>query len=465
MREREWAPLRANKSFDMRVTILFTLLACLFQTGTAQEWVRQHPFAGFAPLHDITFDDQGNGWAVGQQSLILHSSDWGNTWKIQRGLPIGYSFQTVEIVPGTNAQTVLVGGPGVFITTDGGQHWSFASLPQQIDAVNRVQAFDPQRWVVIGISRGATTDDGGQTWTIYDMPDPSTNSGWFTDLNTGWVGSGNFNNQQVFKTTDGGMTWDLANDDLYPVITDLMMLNDQIGFLSGRDHIYKTNNGGSDWIKLHDDVQPSLTGMHVVSEQIIWSGLNNGFVFYTLDGGDNWTQTNPEVISGNSIDGIYATADGRVWAPGKFASISHTMDAGQNWYDQTPGKKNTLHDIQFDGETGFAVGYGLILRTNNNGVIWEDIINDEEEYGALAIIEEMGTRHVFTGTWSGRVLHSSNDGDDWTVVGENLNRIYTIYAHSTQELLVGASTGISRSTNGGQSWSFVANTSNHVSEI
>jgi photosystem II stability/assembly factor-like uncharacterized protein len=146
--------------------------------------VRQHPFAGFAPLHAITFDDTGRGWAVGQQSLIMHTDDWGNIWSVQSGLPIGYTFEAVEIIPGTNAQVVLAGGPGLFITRNGGELWEFMHLPLGLDGVFRIQAFDALHWMAFGFSKGIKTSNGGQTWEYIDT--------WFNDMNTGCTGSGPF---------------------------------------------------------------------------------------------------------------------------------------------------------------------------------------------------------------------------------------------------------------------------------
>jgi photosystem II stability/assembly factor-like uncharacterized protein len=450
----------------MKSLLCAIVLACGYQPTSAQEWVRQHPFAGFAPLYAVTFDDQGNGWAVGRQSLIIHTSDWGNVWSVQGGLPIGYSFQTVEIVPGTNSQTVLVGGPGLFITRNGGQTWGFASVGQSIDAVIRVQAFDEQQWVIYGINVGAWTDDGGKNWTVFDMPTGNTSAGWFNDLNNGWASGGPFDEHQLYKTSNSGTDWELADDAIYPFITDVQMVDANIGYLSARDFMYKTTNGGADWVKLHDDAQPSLTRMHVVNEQIVWSGLNNGLLFYTLNGGTTWTQTNPNVITSNSIRDVFATADGRVWAPGKYASVTHSMDHGQNWADQTPGKKNTLLDVEFDGTTGFACGSeGFILRTRNDGIVWEDVSLNDLNYHAIAIANDGGQRHVFAGSSNGTLVHSTDDGENWDIVTENLNQFYALHAINSQHLLMGASNKIMRSSNGGVTWNEVASTGNLVSEI
>lgn len=434
---------------------------------SAQQWVRQLPFAGFAPLHAITFDHDGNGWAVGQQSLILHTANWGNIWSVQSGLPIGYTFEAVEIVPGTNAKTVLIGGPGLFRTTDGGETWAPVSLGQSLDAVHRIHAFDAQQWVVIGWSRGARTMNGGQSWTFFDLSDNGTSAAYFTDMDHGWAGFGPFNAYQLYKTINGGQTWEPANAGQYPVITDIHMINQQVGFMSARDYMYKTTNGGSTWTQLHPDVQPSFNGMHVVNENIIYSSLNNGFVFFTFNGGTDWMQVNPNVLGSNQVFDLYATADGRVWVPGKFASVLYTSNMGQSWTDQTPGTKQTLYEVGFAGETGFAVGAaGLVLRTTNNGAIWENITFDLSlTHFALATLHTGGQHHLWTGTAGGTVMYSPNLGNAWIPISQGVGEIHALHAVSQQTLIAGTTGAILRTTNSGQDWTQIVQTANDVSRF
>ncbi|MBK9980901.1 MAG: T9SS type A sorting domain-containing protein [Saprospiraceae bacterium] len=445
--------------------LCFALTACsLF----SQDWVRQHPFVGFAPLHAITFDSNGNGWAAGQQSLIMHTSDGGDIWTVQKkGLPVDATFEAIEIVPSTNAQIVLVGGPNVFISKDGGETWSSAGLPEGLDAVSRIQAFDTQHWIASGVARGAKTSDGGQSWTYFAMPDNSARGTWFNDMNTGWTGSGPFNANQIFRTTNGGVDWVLADDDIYPIITDIAMINSQTGFMSARDFMYKTIDGGATWNKLHTDVQPSLTKMHVVSEDIIWSGLNNGFVFFTLNGGIDWEQINPNLINSNQVFDVYASDDGRAWIPGKYASMQYTSDNGQTWKDQTPGSKNSLFDVEFKNNTGVAVGSdGLILFTTDGGAIWENIGYDPQStYLSLSLYTAPGQGHVYLGSTNGQVLHRSLTDTQWESIGNNLGDINTIYALSDQVILAGTFDHIMRTTDAGLHWDAVESTSYFVGEF
>src|SRR4030095_8384527 len=125
----------------------------------------------------------------------------------------------------------------------------------------------------------------------------------------GWVAYGSFNDQQVWITEDGGMSWNLRDTTKYSLITNIEMIDDQKGFMSSVDLIYKTPDGGYHWEQL-DDI-PSVVGihdLHVVDENTLWSALDNVFVYFSIDGGAVWQKRDPNVINSNKTLGIWANS-------------------------------------------------------------------------------------------------------------------------------------------------------------
>ena len=69
----------------------------------------------------------------------------------------------------------------------------------------------------------------------------------FVDENTGWV----CGNQVLIKTSDGGSTWDIMNFPSSDYLSGLQFINLSVGWIISHNtdtsYAYKTTNGGIDW--------------------------------------------------------------------------------------------------------------------------------------------------------------------------------------------------------------------------
>ena len=130
-------------------------------------------------LHDVSFNRTGNGWAVGDGDLVLHTTDWGNTWNAVDGPNDGlYNVMTCDV---DMEDKLIVGDSngGMFGTVNEGYAW-VATPPQGINATNivRVRSWHYWKWAVADIaplsgmegnSRVLRSTDGGATWRLWDL--------------------------------------------------------------------------------------------------------------------------------------------------------------------------------------------------------------------------------------------------------------------------------------------------------
>lgn len=106
-----------------------------------------------------------------------------------------------------------------------------------------------------------TTNDAGDNWEsaeirTFPISDPLASSGgaypFFIDESTGWVvikqqTSSNFNIGTLYKTTNGGKTWQQLS---IPTGEKVFFLDEKVGFTAGglNDHLlYRSQNGGVSW--------------------------------------------------------------------------------------------------------------------------------------------------------------------------------------------------------------------------
>ncbi|MDZ4078619.1 WD40/YVTN/BNR-like repeat-containing protein [Hydrocarboniphaga sp.] len=80
-------------------------------------------------LTSIRFADERNGWAVGHDAVILHTTDGGATWKLQSREPDLYSpLFSIEVI--NSNQAIAVGAFGTIKQTkDAGATWTDVMAP------------------------------------------------------------------------------------------------------------------------------------------------------------------------------------------------------------------------------------------------------------------------------------------------------------------------------------------------
>lgn len=186
-------------------------------------WI-QAPVPTRQLLTAVYFADEKNGWAVGHDSLILHTADSGETWKVQYRDPAleesrdeqegGLLERPLMDVWFRDANTgFAVGAYGLLLRTeDGGQNWE--ELPDLIDNefgmhYNAITAVKDAGLFLVGeMGTMYRSPDFGDTWeTLSDLP---YDGSFFGTTGTGqpgvilaWGLRGN-----MFRSVDFGNTWE-----------------------------------------------------------------------------------------------------------------------------------------------------------------------------------------------------------------------------------------------------------------
>lgn len=180
-------------------------------------------------LYSVQFIDREKGFVVGDQGLILASTDGGVSWRQQDSKTAAQLFHLS--VRGKHGWVVGSGGT-ILHTDDAGANW----YPQRSGAdrdLNRVSMVTDEIGFITG-DKGVLlrTDNGGATWTQTQLQTDQPLFGIsFVDKKTGWVvGYGGI----ITRTYDGGRSWiqqeSGTSGDLFAV-----MLRKNRGFAIGRD--------------------------------------------------------------------------------------------------------------------------------------------------------------------------------------------------------------------------------------
>gem|GEM_PF-3403074 len=279
----------------------------------------------------------------------FRSTDGGRTWTPitdQNGDTLrlgGFSFPKGQNMIGY--ALLLLDGGRVVKTENGGLNWevvspfpdvyseaeeiidprgtSFPSEPDTgyvpADCIEKVPIGGGEYDYIERYSYFKTTD-GGQTWVLneeglwnddfnpsyIDFPQ-NPNIGYMA----GTLARGSDFVGYVYKTTDGGATWDTVLKDRPYIVSMCFPESDQVGYVFGDSVAHKTTDGGKTWKEAVITHDSTFYKCHFVNDSVGFvTGHKNmtlcmpydpGFVLKTTDGllgiaEDDWVDVQPELV-------------------------------------------------------------------------------------------------------------------------------------------------------------------------
>jgi len=230
--------------------------------------------------------------------------------------------------------------------------------------------------------------------------------------------------------------------------------------------------------------QPMLFKVSTLSRDVAWIvGQGTQYVYRTTNGGKTWivtarvkNTTGDQCTTGEALDSTTAfvgTANSSV-----NAGIYRTKDGGQSWqrvYLPTGTKNNYWDWIHFfNAQNGIAECYQetpgqnfLIVKTTDGGDTWTPIANqpysDQNEVGLQNAVYFYDNLNGWFGTVnSGRAFRTTDGGNTWNGFNSG-NTGVCVWAVRFISPMVGIRTSLdsppylTRSTDGGQTWTPVSN--------
>ena len=391
-------------------------------SNDARPWGRGSDFA------EVKVDPRNADIVYDANVVTWRSTDGGQNFSAFRGAPGGDDYHTVWINPDDTKIILLASDQGAIVTVNGGQSWSswYNQPTAQFYHVITDNRFP--YWVYggqqesgsVGIaSRG---NDGQVTFREwhpvsveeygYVAPDP---------LNPNLIYGGKITRFDWSTGQVQNIAPDAIRDGRYrflrtaPVI--FSPVDPHVLYFAG-NVLFKTNNGGNSWDIISPDLSreapdvPESIGVYRTPEMakqrrrgviytvapshrdgnVIWAGTDDGLIHVTRDGGNNWSNVTPPGVT-------------------SWSKIS-IMDAGR-----------------FDANTAYAAVNRIrlddqrphIYRTRDGGKTWKEIVSGLDDAGPVNVVREDPIRPGLLFCGSERAVYVSfNDGDNWQPLRLNM---------------------------------------------
>ncbi len=310
----------------------------------------------------------------------------------------------------------------------------------------------------------------GQTWQslglageeihaiVIDWSNPNVlYAGSSSNFSEGHAGS-------LFKSTNGGMSWDtllsgitVVDIDIHPRDPQTLYVTGGSNFLTGAG-IGKSTDGGRSWIRADSGLQraeqaPATFALNPVHPETLYCGTagpQGGAFFRSTNGGRSWEEPGPATGPGNSVTSLTLDSSNglKIYAGVYGSGIFLSEDEGFNWVRLGPeGAGIRVVTIGCDGRTMYAGTSGSLLMRKESPGIWQQVLDGLPD---VTDIRDICTRCGSTGSeeiflcssyQKGGVYHRVNEGLFAQMPGLS-DEIYSLVLTAHNMLYAGGSGGV-----------------------
>lgn len=287
------------------------------------------------------------------------------------------------------------------------------------------------------------------------------------------------NPAKLFKSTNGGMNWELLcrlPTEFYTFALDPnnpAMMYGAYGY-----QFHKSIDGGATWTNYQIDTrwlyEPCIQ-INPANNQVVYIGAytydDNKWtmmVYKSINGGISWnsfevkpisyknayaycfalSRSNPEELY---IGGVYYDNMNNY-----YSALFKSADGGATWTDKSKGFERPIYDIKIDPNNSdkiYACNYNNIYRSTDGGSNWNK--NSGWAYGYKLAMDPQNTNIIYAGYY-GNVFRSTDSGINWSYYGNGLRgecmSLLVDYANSNN-LYYSSPVGAFKSANSGADWS------------
>jgi photosystem II stability/assembly factor-like uncharacterized protein len=314
-------------------------------------------------LNDVDRLPNGNMISVGDNGTLI-SSNGISQWIVQER----FTQQNLKAVQVLNSNEVFVADMTgqIYKSNDGGLTWiPAADKPSNMSEAEDIHFTTSLDGWIIGQSfnTGALyhTTNGGATWTpvtdflgAYKSVDVEGTNIWAANVG-----------EIFYRSTDNGATWIQGELPWSPVqIGDMDFYNESIGYAVGWwGQVFRTTDGGINWEIINTPTTDhNFTDVYLLGVNELWISTNSDVAYYTATGGQSWSVMNIESEGFGIFSSIVAVPNGDAWTVGSQGYI-------ERFIGPPPPPANILPIADFDfTANGLTINF-TDLSTDPDGFI------------------------------------------------------------------------------------------------
>ncbi len=238
---------------------------------------------------------------------------------------------------------------------------------------------------------------------------------------------------EIFKTTDGGDSWNAINS--IPASSALYSLaiepRSPATIYAGTGHgVYKSVDGGESW-KGSSSGLPKAIGVSGIltlaidpaDTQTLYAGTFYR-IFKSINGGKSWIKVASlrrfTQMSGLKVLAVDPSHPATVYAAAGDSGLLKSGDRGKHWTVISTSTGAWVDNVWVDpsdSATIYISGGGNMFRSVDAGKHWSRITPPQQTYSFSLTINRKDPATLYAGSFTGLVFKSIDRGDTWMEVG------------------------------------------------
>jgi photosystem II stability/assembly factor-like uncharacterized protein len=276
---------------------------------------------------------------------------------------------------------------------------------------------------------------------------------WFSDSSTGVKLQ-----SYIYKTEDGGVSWQPSFDEIYTNFKAISVLDKNRWFAVGekrieenRQSVYypliiSTKDSGKTWQSIWLNNLPTknkklnscLMGVDFVNNKSGWTISNKGEILTTGDGGISW-KFKTHLIDERIFFGLVALKEKHIIAYGENGLLYETIDGGNKWNKLNSPVNEYIYKLKYKNGRIWLLTDGKVLVSDNNAKSWKTFLSAT----SIALYDlAITNKEVIVVGENSTIIKTDADGNSFryekTEVETDFHCVFTL---SSKEIWIGGSGG------------------------
>lgn len=372
-----------------------------------------------------------------------------NRWT--RHGPDGGSVTALAVDPGNDMVVYAGTASGVYKTDNGGESWSpiHEGMPEELVSALAISPADPST-VFAGTAEGKVfrSVDAGQHWAALPIPENPGIRAFAITSQIIYAGT----ERGLFEGHDGGEIWEAASSPLPAARVDFLTLTPEGLVFAGIESSLYVSWNGKKWRNVKNAFNP--VDFALGPDRTLYS-VTHASIMRSVDFGNSWKRV--AALPFDQFDQTLPTSllisdNGRIIL-GTTAGLVEWD--GQRWNDSMSGNINVLAAGSAPSTRIYAgvASSGAFTRADNSAE-WVSVNRGIETADTSdVVVAPFSPSTVYAAMPTG-VSRSSDGGNSWHSVDSSPTRDVAIDSHNP-DVVFAAQDSLKKTEDGGETWKMV----------